>query len=315
MKRRHLLQLPAAALLNGLAQANPPATDAAAFRAARRFARLPFGNIAYVERGVGDAALFLHGAPLNGLQWRGALDRLSPYRRCIVPDFMGLGYSEVPEHQSLAADAQAAMLVALLDALGVAQVDIVASDSGGAVAQLLLVRQPQRVRSLLLSNCDVEPDSPPAGVMPAIHMARAGTLADETAKWLTDKALARATFGAAVYHQPERIADDTLDYYVAPLVASPLRRAQYHAFHLALEPNPLAGIEAALKRSKLPVKMVWGASDTIFSLADADYLHRTLPGSQGVRQVPEGKLFFQEEFPEVIAEEARRLWRVGYNTA
>ena len=315
MKRRHLLQLPAAALWSGLAQANPPATDAAAFRTARRFARLPFGNIAYVERGTGEAALFLHGAPLNGLQWRGAMDRLSPYRRCIVPDFMGLGYSQVPERQSLAADAQAAMLVALLDALSVAQVDIVASDSGGAVAQLLLVRHPQRVRSLLLTNCDVEPDSPPAGVMPAIHMARAGTLADETAKWLTDKALARATFGAAVYHRPERIADDTLDYYVEPLVSSPLRRAQYHAFHLALEPNPLAGIEAALKRSRLPVKMVWGASDSIFSLADADYLHRTLPGSQGVRQVPEGKLFFQEEFPEVIAEEALRLWRVGYNTA
>ncbi|WP_266170532.1 alpha/beta fold hydrolase [Dyella subtropica] len=286
-------------------------TDAAAFRAERRFADLPFGKIAYVERGSGDAALFLHGAPLNGFQWRGAIDRLSPYRRCVAPDFMGLGYSEVPEHQSLAADAQVAMLAALLDKLAISKVDIVASDSGGAVAQLFVVRYPERVRTLLLTNCDVEIDSPPPKVMPAIEMARAGTLADATAKWLSDKALARSTFGAAVYHDPSRFADETIEYYVTPLVSSPLRKAQYHAFHIALEPNPLKGIEAALKRSTVPVRIVWGASDDIFSQADADYLDHTFPKSQGIRRVPGAKLFFQEEYPDVIAEEARRLWSVA----
>lgn len=285
--------------------------DAAAFGAARRFADLPFGRIAYVERGAGDVSLFLHGAPLNGFQWRGAIDRLSPYRRCIAPDFMGLGYSQIPEHQSLAASAQVAMLAALLDSLAIAKVDIVASDSGGAVAQCFVARYPERVRSLLLTNCDVEPDSPPAGVKPAIDMARAGTLADATAKWLTDKALARSTFGAAVYHDPRHLTDEAIAYYVTPLVSSPLRRAQYHAFHIALEPNPLAGIEAALKRSTVPVRIVWGARDTIFSHTDADYLDRTFPRSQGIRDVPEGKLFFPEEFPDVIAEEARRLWRIA----
>jgi xylan 1,4-beta-xylosidase len=53
-----------------------------------------------------------------------------------------------------------------------------------------------------------------------------------------------------------------------------------------------------------------GASDDIFSQADADYLDHTFPGSQGILRVPEAKLFFPEEFPEVIAAEAQRLWRV-----
>ena len=223
---------------------------------------------------------------------------------------MGLGYSEVPEQQSLSADAQAEMLVALLDSLGISKVDLVASDSGAAVAQLLVARAPERVRTLLLTNGDVEPDSPPRGVQPAIEMARAGTLADATAQWLADPALARSTFGAAVFHDPSRFERETIEYYVKPLVSSPLRRAQYHAFHLALEPNPLAGVEAALKRSTVPVKIVWGAADTIFSRADAEYLDRTFPRSRGIRFVPDGKLFFQEEFPEIIAEEARRLWRL-----
>ena len=319
MKRRQFLALSGGALAASVADmrishaANRPSqvTSAAAFGKARRLADLSFGKIAYVERGSGPGALFLHGAPLNGFQWRGALDRLSAQRRCIAPDFMGLGYSEVPEHQSLAADAQVAMLAALLDSLGIADVDVVASDSGGAVAQLLAVHHPARVRTLLLTNCDVEPDSPPPKVMPAIEMARAGTLADATAKWLTDKALARATFGAAVYADPSRFADETIEYYVTPLVSSPLRRAQYHAFHLALLPNPLAGIESALKRSKVPVRIVWGASDDIFSQADADYLDRMFPRSRGIRRVPGGKLFFPEEFPDVIAGEARALWRAG----
>ena len=61
--------------------------DAAAFHAARRYAETRFGKIAY-------AALFLHGFPLNGFQWRGALDRLSAHRRCVAPDFMAMGYTE-----------------------------------------------------------------------------------------------------------------------------------------------------------------------------------------------------------------------------
>jgi hypothetical protein len=111
--------------------------DAAAFRAARRFAETRYGRIAYLERGAGEAALFLHGFPLNGFQWRDALAALSIYRRCVAPDLMGLGYTEVAEGQSVAPAAQVDMLLALLDQLSISTVDLVANDSGGAVAQLL----------------------------------------------------------------------------------------------------------------------------------------------------------------------------------
>ena len=309
MKRRDFLYVTAAALVAGGASAAATPSAVERYRQARRHVDLPFGRIAYAERGAGAAALFLHGAPLNGFQWRGALDRLAPHRRCIAPDFMGLGYSQVPEHQPVTPAAQVAMLAALLDALGVDQADIVASDSGGAVAQMFLVRYPARVRTMLLTNCDTEPNSPPPMIQPVLDMARAGTLADDTAKWLADGNLARATFGAAVYHDPALLTDDIINYYVAPMVSTPLRRRQYHAFHNALAPNPLAGIEAALGRSTVPVRMVWGASDIIFPMADAAYLDRVFPRSRGIRQVPKGKLFFQEEYPDVIAEEALQLWR------
>jgi haloalkane dehalogenase len=54
--------------------------------------------------------------------------------------------------------------------------------------------------------------------------------------------------------------------------------------------------------------MVWGTGDPIFPVSWAEWLDRTLPQSRGVRRVEGAKLFFPEETPDVIADEARALW-------
>jgi pimeloyl-ACP methyl ester carboxylesterase len=224
--------------------------DAKRFHASRRFRDTAFGRIAYVERGSGEVALFLHGFPLNSFQWRGALERLSPYRRCIAPDFLGLGYTEVAQGQGVAPKAQVAMLVALLDALGIAKVDLVGSDSGGAVAQIFVTRHPERVRSLLLTNCDTEPESPPAAMLPVIALSHQGKFVDQwLAPWLADKKLARSPqgIGGMCFADPANPTDEAIDCYFAPLVSSPHRKALVHAYAIALEHNPLAGIGAALR--------------------------------------------------------------------
>lgn len=100
--------------------------------------------------------------------------RRSSCRRCIAPDFLGLGYTEVAKGQSAAPDAQVEMLTALLDTREIGQVDLVANDSGGAIAQWLLVRYPQRVRTLLLTHCDGEIDCPPPALQPVFELARKG---------------------------------------------------------------------------------------------------------------------------------------------
>jgi len=289
-------------------------TDAAAFRAARRFAETPFGRIAYVERGTGDVALFLHGFPLNGFQWRGALDRLAMHRRCVAPDFLGLGFTEVAPNQAVTPAAQVEMLVALLDLLSIRHVDIVANDSGGAVAQLFVIRHPDRVRSLLLTNCDTEPDSPPPAMKPVLEMARAGTFADTwLAKWVADRKLARSDqgLGGMTFTYRAHPTDEAIATYLGPLVATPERKALLHAYALGLDPNPLAGIEPALQKCRVPARIVWGTGDDIFALESAAYLDRTLPGSRGVRYLADAKLFWPEEFPDVIAEEALALWKVA----
>src|SRR5690349_6741190 len=151
MDRRSFLRAGALALAStSLGFAAVRSTDvrditADQWHASRQFATTPFGRIAYVERGAGPVALFLHGFPLNGFQWRGALPRLAAHRRCIAPDFLALGYTQVADGQAVTPAAQVSMLVSLLDTLGIDTVDLVANDSGGAVAQLFLVAHPRRV--------------------------------------------------------------------------------------------------------------------------------------------------------------------------
>jgi haloalkane dehalogenase len=194
---------------------------ASEFHKTRRFAATPHGRIAYVELGGGQAALFLHGFPLNSFQWHGVLNRLSAHGRCIAPDFMGLGYTQLTEGQNVGPDAQVRMLVALLDKLSISTVDLIANDSGGAIAQLFVTQHPGRVRTLLLTNCDTEPDSPPPAVLPVIEMARAGTYPDLwLVPWLADKVLARSKkgIGGMCYSHPNHPTDEAIECYFAPLV-------------------------------------------------------------------------------------------------
>lgn len=317
MTRRDFLALSSACAATvglehtGFATQHEP-MDAAWYARARRFAFLPMGRIAYVEHGHGPAALFLHGYPLNGYQWRGALERLHPYRHCIAPDVMGLGHTEAREGQAITPETQVAMLAALLDALRVKRADVVANDSGGLVAQLFTARHPERVRSLLLTNCDVDENNPPALFMPVAKLAEKGLFVDRVlAPELTDLQLARSEKGlGSVYTHPELLTGETIDAYLRPLVASAAKKQQADAYAAALGTNVLLPVRDKLQQWKGPARMVWATADPFFPVQWAEWLDKHLPGSRGVRPVDGAKLFFPEEMPEVIAEEARRLWNV-----
>jgi pimeloyl-ACP methyl ester carboxylesterase len=285
--------------------------DAAWYTENRKFVQLSMARVAYVERGDGPlTALFLHGFPLNSYQWRGALDRLGKYRRCIAPDVMGLGFTEAPATQAITPATQVKMLASLLDRLNIHAVDLVGNDSGGLVSQLFLAAYPHRIRTLLLTNCDVDKNSPPAEFVPLINLAKKGQFVQTVlVPEIADKNLARSPGGlGGVYSYPDKLEDETLDIYLKPLASSDLRKRQADEYAVALGENVLVPIRERLHRWKGPARMVWGMKDTLFPVQGAEWLDRTLPGSRGIRRVDNAKLFFPEEMPDLIAEEAATLW-------
>jgi pimeloyl-ACP methyl ester carboxylesterase len=314
MLRRELLAGGAslAAVASSPALASPAEWTPGQFHAARRFADLEVGGIAYVERGQGPAAIFLHGYPLNGFQWRGAMARLADRRRCIAPDLMGLGYSDVAEGAELSPLAQAAMVVAFMDKLGLRDADLVSNDSATGVAQLIAARHPDRVRSLLLTNGDVDANSPPPPFMGAVEAARKGELVVWFDKLLADNAFARSRDGIGRgFTRPDQVLTQAVvETYLRPLVGPDKRRSQGQGYAIAMLPNPLPAAAPALRRFDKPVRMVWARNNELFGDDWALWLDRAFPKSRGVRFVEDANLFFPEERPELIAEEARKLWRI-----
>jgi len=105
-------------------------------------------------------------------------------------------FTQTPETQAISPTTQATMLAMLLDALHIDSVDLVANDSGGLVSQLFVAKYPQRVRTLLLTNCDVDENSPPPQFLPFITEAKKGTFVDRfLIPQLNDKQLARSAKG------------------------------------------------------------------------------------------------------------------------
>ena len=314
MLRRDFLRMSSASMIavvtrSAIGKATPLTIGSTWYKRNRRFVNLPMARVAYVELGHGPAALFIHGYPLNGYQWRGGLERLHPYRRCIVPDMMTLGFTEVPAMQPITPHVQVEMFAALLDKLRIREVDIVANDTGGSLSQLFLAKYPKRVRTLLLTDCEVDENDPPASVLPLKDLARKGLFVEKViGPQLADKALARSARGfGSVFSYPEQLQDETIEMYFRPLVSSPLRMSQVNAW-VAQSGNDLVAIRNDLKAWKGPARIVWGLKDQIFGVQWAEWLDRTLPNSRGIRRVEGAKLFFPEEMPDIIAAEAKQLW-------
>jgi pimeloyl-ACP methyl ester carboxylesterase len=275
--------------------------DAATFHALRRHAETESGRIAYFEQGRGPSALFVHGVPLNGYHWRHVVAGLCGTRRCIVPDLMGLGYTEIDAAQDVSFTAQARMLGQLLDALAIDRVDLVANDSGGAVAQIFAAHHPERLRTLTLTNCDVHDNWPPAAVAPQIDAARQGVLVDAFARYLEDRAGRRTRFARA-YADPGVLTDEVLHVYLDPLRATPARRESFHRYWLAFDNRQTVAIEPLLRRLDVPTLVVWALDDVFFDIRWAHWLRRTIPGVRRLVEVPDAKLFFAEDRPRALLE-------------
>jgi len=210
-------------------------------------------------------------------------------------------------------DAQAGMLRALCDRLGLDQVDVVSNDSGTAIAQLFAARNPERIRSLTLTNGDVHDNFPPPAAEPLLAATKQGLLPELGRRMLADVEEARAQF-AVGYEHPERVSEDTLRTYLEPLFASPESIKNLERFITGIDCRANVAVEPLLRRLMAPTLVVWGMDDIFFGIEWAHWLRDTIPGARGVIELPSAKLFFPEERPDELARALREHWRQAERT-
>jgi pimeloyl-ACP methyl ester carboxylesterase len=287
--------------------------NATEFHNTRKFQPTPNGRIAYVERGAGPAALLLHGYPMNGFQWRGVIDDLGAARRCIAPDLMGLGYSEIAAGEDVSFVAQARMLASFLDQLGIEAVDLVGSDTGGGISQTFAALYPARIRSLTLLNCEVHDTWPNEMSKRFFELVSSRAIVQWFKLMLQDQSVAHAQLNG-IYEDVAAVATpETVRLYLEPLVANELRCDQACRF-ADLETNRPQLISSAsqLRKLEVPAQVIWGEADTVFDMKPSlDWLRANLGGIRRVITVPRAKLYFQEEHPRLVSTLLREFWGVS----
>jgi len=88
------------------------------------------------------------------------------------------------------------------------QVDLVANDTGGAVARVFAARHPGSLRTLTLTNCDTEGNLPPAEFVPLVKAAAQGELAELFAGIANNPAAWRTSPLGEGYEHPDQIPDE-----------------------------------------------------------------------------------------------------------
>jgi 2-hydroxymuconate-semialdehyde hydrolase len=106
--------------------------------------------------GQGAPVLLVHGSGPGvsaWANWRLTIPALAERRRVIAPDMRGFGFTErpaAPDEADYRMARWVQQLIDLLDALDLPQADVVGNSFGGALALALAIREPQRVRRLVL---------------------------------------------------------------------------------------------------------------------------------------------------------------------
>jgi len=280
------------------------------YRALTQSIETPHGRFAYLDVGEGPATVFVHGLFMSGYMWSKVVDALKGERRCIAYNLPVHGGSDVAADQPLDLASQAEMLGGFCDALGLTQFDLVANDTGGAIAQAFAVRAPERVRSLALTNCEARdwmPSKNELGQLVA-QLAEAGQLAPLVKGFYDDIPMARQSAFADPYQWPDRISDEELRAIMEPHQATLEAAKEVERFAAALVPQDLAALEPELRRLEVPTIAVWGTSDDIFPIELAHWLRDTIPGFRELVEVAGGRLFWPFERPDDLVPHLLRLW-------
>jgi pimeloyl-ACP methyl ester carboxylesterase len=283
--------------------------EIATFDAGRRTLSTDKGPISYVDIGQGRrTALFVHGVGTSGYLWRHVMEELQAESRCLALDLPLHGKTPARPAESFSITALAQVVEDFCAGLDIDDIDLVANDTGGAVAQVFAVHNPKRLRTLTLTNCDTHDNLPPEAFKPTVELAAAGQLAPAAEQVLADPALLRSSALGSGFERPEDISIDLLRAFLEPVLGTPEAAHEFERCLTSLDAADLVRIEPQLRHLDVPTLVVWGTGDQFFDVSWAYWLRDTIPGVADVVELPGAKLFFPEERGPELAACLRKHW-------
>jgi haloalkane dehalogenase len=263
---------------------------------------LPIGDrrLHYVDEGPPNAAdtlLFVHGNPTWSFHWRRLIHRFRDAYRCVAPDHLGCGLSDLQSKPLNLAD-HIANTHRLIESLNLTRITLVAQDWGGAIGLGALLNSPERFERIILFNTGA---FRPWFIPWRIRVCRTpllGRIALQGANAFSRAAL-RMTLA-----RRQRLPPAIEDGYLAPYSTWGSRAAVYQ-FVRDIPSSPrhptwqvLEEIESSLPRlAHLPQLLIWGERDWCFTTACLDRFLQDWPQANVVR-LPHVGHWVVEDAPE-----------------
>ena len=259
---------------------------------------LPQGTIEYFDEGdpAGTPVVAVHGVLTSAELWASTSAALGERVRMLRPT-LPLGSHRTPVHGTPSPRDVAATLLAFLDELGLEDPVLLGNDSGGAICQLAIHAQPERVRRLVLTNCDAFDEFPPFPFSLLLPMSKVPGLITAMMQGTRVPALRHALlYGLLSSGRHEQLWRRSVEPFLADRA---IRRQAVGIFRQA-DPAELLAATNALASWGGEALVVWGMRDRFFRPELGRRLAAVLDAP--FVEVPDAKTFVCLDAPEALAD-------------
>jgi pimeloyl-ACP methyl ester carboxylesterase len=266
--------------------------------AADRELELSAGTLAYREVGEGRPVLFLHGLLVDGRLWRKVVPSLAGHGRCIVPDWpLGAHRRALRPDADLSPPALADLVAEAIERLGLDRPVLVANDTGGAIAQVLVARRPELLGGLVLTPCDAFENFLPPLFRGLQWLAHVPPLLRVATRPLAARPLRRLPM-AFGWLTKRPIPEDIVDAWLEPWFTDPGVRRDTVKLLRGISARYTLDAAERLPRFAGPSTVVWATEDRVFPLEHGRRLAALLRSP--LVEVADSYSFVPEDRPEIL---------------
>jgi len=238
------------------------------------FVDVPGGRVRYVRKGSGPPVVLLHGFASSLYTWKDVLPALAAGHDVVALDLPGFGGSSIP--RPLQAASYPAVVLAVMDHLGLGRASLVGNSLGGSVAVATAGEHPERVdRLVLIDSAGFNFD---AGDRPWLLRVIAAPGVAAAAERLPVRRRLVAAGLRQVFFRDALVTQERVDEYAAPMLRPGAARA---AAELLGNPGP-PDFAALMARVRAPTLVIWGREDTWIPVAHAGRFTAAIPGATAV---------------------------------
>ncbi len=235
-----------------------------------RYARAGDVRLHYHEAGSGPAVVLLHGGGPGATAWSNYSRNIAAFaagHRVLMPDLPQFGKSDSPVLTEDRPLANARILTAFFDAVGIERASLVGNSMGGATALELAIHYPERVDKLVLMGS--------GGAGPSLF----GVVPTEGDRLLREN-FQNPTFDSmrrliqVMVYDASFLTDEIVQQRLEGALNPAHREARRQSFRKPGEPR------AELERVQAPTLIVWGREDRVNPFDQALSLLQGIRGAQ-----------------------------------